>query len=130
MRTAEKVSGLELEWYLTDWTQTTNTIDYGITSIYETESGSIVNLERIGLMPMPLDIEVEYTDGTKEQFYIPLQEMRGEKPSNSPRTILDDWAWAYPTYSFNINKTKSEIKTVTIDSKGLMADINRGNNKM
>ena len=130
IRSAEKVSGLELEWYLTDWTQTTNTIDYGISSIEEVNSITIVNLERIGLMPMPLDIEVEYVDGSKEQFYIPLQEMRGEKPSDSPRTELNDWAWAYPTYSFDINKVRDEIKTITIDPKGLMADINKNNNKM
>ncbi|MBG7631713.1 MAG: M1 family peptidase, partial [Bacteroidetes bacterium] len=130
IRSAEKVSGLELEWYLTDWTQTTNTIDYGVSSIEEADSITIVNLERIGLMPMPLDIEVEYVDGSKEQFYIPLQEMRGEKSSDSPRTVLNDWAWAYPTYSFDINKARGEIKTITIDPKELMADINRNNNKM
>ena len=33
IRVAEKVSGAELDWYLTDWTQTTNTIDYGIKNI-------------------------------------------------------------------------------------------------
>src|SRR5690606_32156185 len=33
IRVAEKVSGMELDWYLMDWTQTTNTIDYGIKSI-------------------------------------------------------------------------------------------------
>ena len=30
IRCAEKTSGLELEWFLTDWTQTTNTIDYSV----------------------------------------------------------------------------------------------------
>ena len=37
IRVAEKVSSLELDWYLQDWTTTTNTIDYGITSV-ETEN--------------------------------------------------------------------------------------------
>ena len=32
-RTAEKVSGLQLDWYLMDWTQTTNTIDYAIQEV-------------------------------------------------------------------------------------------------
>ena len=32
-RTAERVSGANLDWYLTDWTQTTNTIDYGIKDV-------------------------------------------------------------------------------------------------
>jgi hypothetical protein len=34
-RTAERVSGANLDWYLVDWTQTTNTIDYGIKAVTE-----------------------------------------------------------------------------------------------
>jgi len=128
-RSAEKVSGLQLDWYLTDWTQTTNTIDYAVKAIGENNNLSAITLERIGLMPMPIDLEIEYTDGSKELFYIPLQIMRGEKPSKQPRTVLNDWAWAYPTYTFSVSKPKSSIKSVTIDPKGLMADINRDNNK-
>jgi aminopeptidase N len=129
-RSAEKVSGLELDWYLTDWTQTTNTIDYSIKEVSENNDITSVTLERIGLMPMPIDLEVEYTDGSKELFYIPLQMMRGEKPSLTARTTLNDWAWAYPTYTFSVNRPKNEIKAMVIDPKGLMADVNRENNKL
>ena len=128
IRTAEKISGLELDWYLMDWTQTTNTIDYAITSLEENNSITTVNLERIGLMPMPLDLEVEYTDGTTEQYYIPLQMMRGEKPVTTTTKIINDWAWAMPTYSFSISKPKSMIKSITIDPNQLMADIDKTNN--
>ncbi len=128
IRLAERVSGLELDWYLMDWTQTTNTIDYGVKSIESKGTGTYVTLERIGLMPMPLDIEVEYTDGTKQQFHIPLRMMYGTKPTSA--TILNDWAWAYPTYEFTIDKAKASINSVTIDPNGFMADVNRDNNKM
>lgn len=120
IRTAEKVSGLVLGWYLTDFTQTTNTIDYGVKAI----EGTTVTLERIGLMPMPIDLTVTYTNGETEDFYIPLQMMRGEKPTTA--TVINDWAWAYPTYTFTTKKT---VKSVEIDPKNLMADINKGNNK-
>lgn len=130
IRTAEKVSGLELDWYLIDWTQTTNTIDYAVTSTEENNSITTVNLERKGLMPMPLDIEVVYTDGTSEWYNIPLRMMRGEKPVASNVKILNDWAWAYPTYSFSINKPKSAIKSITIDPKQLMADVDKTNNTL
>jgi hypothetical protein len=30
-------------------------------------------------MPMPIDLLVEYTDGTMESFYIPLRQMHYEK---------------------------------------------------
>ena len=32
-RIAERVSGIQLQWYLTDWTQTTNVIDYKIDKV-------------------------------------------------------------------------------------------------
>jgi hypothetical protein len=130
IRVAEKVSGAELDWYLTDWTQTTNTIDYGIKEVAEKGEKTNVTLERIGLMPMPLDLKVVYTDGTEELIYIPLQMMRWEKPAegNSSRTLAKDWAWAYPTYDLTINKPKAEISKIVIDESGLMADINRINN--
>ena len=120
IRTAEKVSGLELNWYLTDFAQTTNTIDYAVKVV----EGNSITLERVGLMPMPIDITVTYTDDTTEDFYIPLQMMRGEKPTAA--TILKDWAWAYPTYTF---ETKKAVKSVEIDPKNEMADINKDNNK-
>ena len=119
IRTAERVSGLELDWYLIDFGQTTNTIDYGVNKV----ENKTITLERIGLMPMPIDIKVTYTDNSTEDFYIPLQMMRGEKPTDA--SILNDWAWAYPTYSFNVSK---EIKTVQIDPEESMADIDKSNN--
>ncbi|AXG68883.1 peptidase family M1 domain protein [Kordia sp. SMS9] len=118
-RTAEKVSGIHLDWYLTDWAKTTNTIDYGVKEI----SGNKVVLERIGLMPMPIDITVTYADGSSEEFYIPLRMMRGEKPTSA--TQKADWAWAYPTYTLETSKT---VQSVEIDPSQLMADINRDNN--
>jgi hypothetical protein len=57
--------------------------------------------------------------------------MSFEKENPNPeikRTVLGDWAWAYPTYEFNIPKSKTNIKKITIDPSGLMADVNRGNN--
>ena len=128
IRIAEKISGMQLNWYLTEWTQTTNTIDYGIKSLEADGNATKVTLERIGLMPMPLDIEVEYMDGSKQQFYIPLRMLYGSKPTSA--TKLNDWAWAYPTYEFTIDKPRTTIKSVTIDKDGFMADVNKTNNRM
>ena len=133
-RTAERVSGANLDWYLTDWTQTTNTIDYGIKNVESATDGvqrTGISLERIGRMPMPIDLLVEYTDGTKESFYIPLRMMSFEKENPDPtikRTVLADWAWANPNYFFEIPKSKASIKKITIDKSGLMADVKKENN--
>ena len=129
IRCAEKTSGIELEWFLTDWTQTVNTIDYAIIDVNSLGSGVEINLERIGLMPMPVEVEVLLKDGKRLNYYIPLRMMRGEKPLESDARLLEDWAWAYPTYSFTIEATESEIKTVTIDVKNETADVNKENNQ-
>jgi aminopeptidase N len=128
-RVAEKVSGANLDWYLLDWTLTTNTIDYAIKSVNEEKNSTKIVLERKGRMPMPLDILVEYTDGTKEFFYIPNTLMRWEKPnpySESKGTVLKGWDWAYPTFSFELSNTN--IKSITIDPEELMADVNKEDN--
>jgi aminopeptidase N len=130
-RTAERVSGANLDWYLTDWTKTLNTIDYGIKEVTENEGSTKISLERIGRMPMPIDLLIEYTDGSKESFYIPLRMMSFEKANPTPeisRTVLRDWTWGDPNYSFNISKAKDKIKKITIDPSGLMADVKSDNN--
>lgn len=130
IRTAEKVSGFELDWYLTDWTKTTNTIDYGIKSVENEGSKTTVTLERIGAMPMPIDLYVTYEDGSQELFYIPLRMMWGQKPnpfSNLKRTVLEDWAWAYPSYTFELKNGK-KIESMMIDATMRLADINPENN--
>ncbi|CAC9973752.1 M1 family metallopeptidase [Flavobacterium panici] len=130
-RTAERVSGAELDWYLIDWAQTANTIDYGIKDVADNSGKTTISLERIGRMPMPIDLKVDYTDGTSENFYIPLRMMNFIKPNPNPnekRTVLEDWAWAMSNYSFTIDKNKTAIKKITIDPSGLMADVKPANN--
>ncbi len=130
-RTAEKVSSMQLDWYLTDWTQTTNTIDYGIKDVTDDGGKTKISLERKGQMPMPLDILVIYKDDTKETFYAPLRMMRGEKDNPYPqinRTVLENWPWAFPTYDFTIDKPLEDIKAVVIDPSQLMADVKQEDN--
>ena len=129
-RIAEKVSGIQLDWYLTDWTKTTNQIDYSIKAVTEKEGTTQVELERIGLMPMPIELFVIYEDGTKELIYIPLQMMRGTKPNEYKikRSLADYWYWAKPTYTLTLKKPLKTIKNIVIDASGRMADVNQVNN--
>ncbi|MEN8816536.1 MAG: M1 family metallopeptidase [Nonlabens sp.] len=128
-RVAERVSGFDLEWYLRDWTMTTNTIDYSVEDMSNLDGKNIISLKRNGLMPMPLDIEVTMNDGSTKMYYIPLEEMRGEKAVGNNVTTLADWAWSYPTYELVLDGINmSNVKSVTIDPKGMMADVNKENN--
>ena len=128
--TAEKISGANLDWYLNDWTKTTNTIDYGIKNVEDLVNSTKITLERIGRMPMPLDILISYQDGSTELIYVPQTLMRYTKANEYSinRTVLGGWDWAYPTFEFSINKSKDKIKSIQIDPLGLMADVNKENN--
>lgn len=130
-RVAEQSSGILLNWYLTDWTQTTNQIDYAIKNVESRKKKSVITLERIGLMPMPLEILVRYKDGDEEFYYIPISLMRGEKskPEYADKWIqLEDWSWAYKKYEFEIKSKMESIKSIDINPTGLLADVDTSNN--
>jgi len=129
-RTAERVSGANLDWYLIDWTQTTNTIDYAIKSVEAKKNKTEITIEKIGLMPMPLEIGVVYENGNTEMFYIPLNLMRFSKPNEYTvnRRTLPTWTWSHPTYTFTIDTPKDNIKKIDLNSTQLMADINSHDN--
>ena len=127
IRKAEKISSMHLGWYLQDWSQTTNTIDYEIVG-FEAEKQEIT-LKRNGLMPMPIDLVVTLSDGSIVNFYIPLTETRGEKKSEvDKRVVLKDWSWAQPVYSTTLTNLSAPVIKIEIDPTKRMADIDRTNN--
>ncbi len=129
-RIAERISGLQLQWYLTDWTQTTNKINYGIKGVVDNGRGTVVRLERKELMPMPQEVLVVYKDGGADLHYIPISLMRGEKENeySIERTVHKDWVWANPEYDLVLDKQKDTIETIILDPSGLIADIDKNDN--
>lgn len=133
IRVMEKVSGMQLKWYLNYWVSTTKHIDYGIKQVIEKNNTMSVTLERIGELPMPIDLMVTYKNGAKELYYIPLNETLGSKPVEDPSIPmqeLDSWAWVNPTYTFRINGKVNEIETLEIDPSQRMADVNLEDNML
>jgi aminopeptidase N len=129
-RIAERISGIQLQWYLTDWTQTTNKIDYAITGVENIGRGSVVHLERKELMPMPQEVLVVYKNGDSELHYIPISLMRGEKENtySIPWKVQKDWTWANPKYDLILDRSVDAIETIVLDPSGLMADIDKNDN--
>lgn len=128
IRIAEKVSGMHLEWYLNDFTRTTNKIDYAIKDVQVGQSTTKITLERKELMPMPIDVIVRLEDGSLQTFYIPLRMAYGQKDNPYPhlsREVLSDWSWAQPTYTFEVN---GKVDVVVIDPSQRLADINAEDN--
>ena len=124
----EKESGLDLTWFFDYWIKSTKTIDYGVKTVRKNKGKTQLELEKIGDVPMPLDIEVTLKNGEKKQYYIPLGMMRGAKPLGENVVQMSAWKWVNPFYSFTIDVAKQSIKTIEIDPSHRMTDINRENN--
>lgn len=57
IRIAEKNSDIELDWYKEYWVNGTRTIDYAFDSLWEEGGKSLIRVKRVGLMPMPIDLQ-------------------------------------------------------------------------
>lgn len=133
VRVMEKTSGMQLTWYLNYFINTTKRINYGIKSAVTTGNETFVTLERVGEFPMPIDLLVTYKDGSKELFYVPLNETLGNKQIEDKtiqRTDLVAWPWVNPTYTLKVGKPSSDIISMEIDPTQRMADVDRKNNKL
>lgn len=132
MRIMEKACGLELDWYKEYMVYTTKTIDYSVDTIFEDDQHTIIVLQRIGLMPMPVDLSITMKNGNAYAYNIPLEIMRGAKNEMTndmvQPVILPDWDWVNPFYKIEINGEPEGIETITIDKTRRMADMNLDNN--
>ena len=125
-RVAEKVSDLELEWYLNEWTRTPHKIDYGI-DISSLESERIVTLKRKARIPMPIEVVVSFEDGSSDLYYIPNDLLHGYKSFNEEVYLMEPWNWVSTEYEFVVEGNKKIIK-IEIDPSKRIADVNQLDN--
>ena len=125
-RVAEKVSDLELEWYLNEWTRTPHKIDYGV-NISSLENDRLVILERKARIPMPIELVVYFSDGTSEMYYIPNDLMFGYKKFDAKVNYMEPWNWTSSQYEFKVEGLKKIIK-IEIDPSKRLADFNQADN--
>jgi aminopeptidase N len=125
---AERFSGMELDWYFDYWMNTTKTIDYGIKSVISEGTTTALTLERIGKMPMPVDVHVKLKDGAEHIYYIPLQMQFGYKKEAAGAKHEAEWPWTYLEYELNLDFPFSTIEKIEIDPSLRMADVERNNN--
>ncbi|MEY4135209.1 MAG: hypothetical protein RL386_1559 [Bacteroidota bacterium] len=132
IRVIEKVSGIELDWYKEYFVNTTATIDYGVKEAkVGADSNAVVVLERIGRMPMPVDVLVTYKNGEKTLINIPLTLMRGQKNAENPDVpfqVAPDWSWVNTEYELQLQVPLTEVFSIEIDPSLRLADLNRMNN--
>ena len=76
LRIMEKESGIELDWYIDYWVKTTHHIDYSLETKKKDDGKISLSVNRIGKIPMPIEIEVLYQDLSTDIYYIQLSIMR------------------------------------------------------
>ena len=127
-RIAEKVSDLELEWYLNEWTRTPHKIDYGI-DVSSLGDERVITLKRKARIPMPIEVVVSFEDGSSEMYYIPNDLLYGYKTFGDDVYLMEAWNWASTEYEFMVQGNKRVTK-VEIDPSKRIADVNPMDNSV
>ena len=127
-RVAEKVSDLELEWYLNEWTRTAHKIDYGI-DVSSLENERVIRLKRKARIPMPIEVVVSFEDGSSDMYYIPNDLLYGYKSFKNDVFLMEPWNWSSTEYEFEVQGNKKVTK-VEIDPSKRIADVNQMDNSV
>lgn len=132
VRLAQQVSGLQLDWYQQYWVNGTKTINYAIDSLWEENGVSKIRISRIGKMPMPVDLQLTFKDGTTEMHNVPLNLMFGSKAAEDTTNWIfhEEWKWTHPTYILEFKRKLTDLKIAEIDPSKRMADVDRRNNRL
>ncbi|MEB2782741.1 M1 family metallopeptidase [Algoriphagus sp. C2-6-M1] len=105
----ENVAGENLSWFWQGWFYGTGNIDLGVSAVIPYAGNYVIVLANKGDMPMPVQLEVTFEDGTSELKMLPVEIwQRGD-------------TWNY------LLKTGKKVKSVVIDPAKLLPDVNLGN---
>lgn len=112
-RTIEDVAGADLAWFWRGWFSSTATLDQAVVGVEHEADGSwvYVDLENRGGKVMPVDLEVEYADGSTERRRLPVEIW----------TTTDAWTAGW-------NPGGREVVRVELDPDGMLPDMERENN--
>ena len=131
IRIAEKVSGMQLQWFLNEFMETDHTADYAISKVEGKGNKTEVTLKRVGRLPLSIDLWVTDKAGNIRYVYVPLRMTYAEKPNTYPaypRTVLPAWGWGNPTYTFTLDMPLEDIKSITLDPENKSVDTDKENN--
>jgi len=108
--TFNHVSGKNLNWFWDSWFFRNHYIDLSIHNVVKSGSGYAVTLKNIGGMPAPADLQINYTDGSKETVH------------QTPAIWQKDSKQAIVQI-----KTGKKISTITLEG-GIFMDADETNN--
>lgn len=103
--------GENLSYFWNSWFYTNDNIDLGIVNVTQGTGSVLLELENTGDIPLPVEMEVEFTDGSVSEIRLPVEIWH--------RT--DTWE-----HKITTDKT---VKAVRLDPRNKLADINPKNNQ-
>lgn len=113
-RTMENVSGEELNWFWRGWFLNKWKIDQAVKSAKyvngDFTKGVIIKIENIGQLPMPVNLDIKFKDGTIQNIKLPVEIWKRNT----------EWTFEVPT--------KKEILSVQLDPIGSLPDANPADN--
>ena len=128
---AEQESGLMLDWYFWQFTESTRTVDDAITNLEQQPRGDSVavdlRLERKGSIRMPQDVKLTLADGSTQWINVPLASMHGHKPVSDDWIVAEPWPWVAPENTVSVT-VPARVEEAVIDPNGQTPDVNRLNN--
>jgi hypothetical protein len=128
---AEQESGLMLDWYFYQFTESTRQLDDEIDDLETTRTGegyeASFTLEREGTIRMPHDVKLTLEDGSTQWVNVPLASMHGHKPVPDDWIVTEPWPWVQPEASFSVS-VSAPVESAELDPNGRTPDVNRLNN--
>ncbi|HMX39785.1 MAG TPA: M1 family metallopeptidase [Saprospiraceae bacterium] len=129
--TMERSSGLELDWLRHYLLGTNKEIDYAIGDFVPDGSfATFLSLQRVGEVPLPVELLVRYTDGQEERHYIPVDYMLGtRKGLDAAVRVHDAWSFVSTEYRIRLERPRSAIRSVVLDPDERTPDAKRSDNQ-
>lgn len=106
----DNVAGENLNWFWRGWFEGNGNIDMGIKSVTEKDNVTIINFVNNGSVPMPLAFRITFADATTQDKAIPVE------------------SWQRGNHWFYLVEGGKKVKTIKIDPKGLLPDVNLQDN--
>ena len=109
-RTMEDAAGMDLAWFWRGWFLEDALLDQSIEDVRTTSRGATITLMNSERMVMPVTLEVEYADGTKETQRLPVE------------------IWFKSDKVVHKLRADKEVVAVRLDPDGMLPDNKRSNN--
>jgi hypothetical protein len=102
----ENVAGEDLAWFWKGWFYGNGNIDLGISEVKPYLGNYLITVENDGQIPMPVQLEVVYTDNSREEISLPVE------------------IWQRGNSWTHLLKTTKQVQRVVLDPNKMLPDVN------